>query len=265
MDKSTEIFTGTPEELAEHAAAIIILEAWRSVSGQGFFAMALSGGNSPRALYRLLRTGLHASRFLRHDLEPPKDGVQGDGTIGMPWNECLFFWGDERSLPPGDPRSNYRMAEESLFHGMEAGGLRVYRMEGEKVPDTAAAAYESLIRQSPAGSGGALREGFPMFDLVLLGLGPDGHTASLFPGNTGALEEKSRWVIAVQAPDLEPRVPRLTFTLPVLNHARTVLFFVPSVERASLATSIISGQRPELPASRVRPVQGRTLWFKAQP
>jgi len=265
MDKQMEIFTGTLPELTEQAAACIILEAWNCVREHGFFAMALSGGNSPRPLYRLLRTGIGADIFLRQGITPPKVTTEDNGTIGMPWHECLFFWGDERSVPPDDPRSNYRMAEETLFRGMENGGLRVYRMEGEKVAHEAAAAYEARIRTTPAGSGEALHGGMPRFDLVLLGLGPDGHIASLFPGNTEALEEKSHWVIAVPPPALEPRVPRLTLTLPVLNQARTVLFFVPSDEREELAESIISGSRPELPASMVRPVNGRTIWFKAQP
>lgn len=261
-----EHVTGTPEELTLLAAARIILDAHRSVRERGFFAMALSGGSSPKPLYRILRQGLKAEQFRRLGLQPPEGAEAPEGTVEMPWEASLFFWGDERCVPPESQESNFRMARETLFEGMDEDRVRLFRMEGEDADaGEAARRYEQSIRQSPLGAMEALEEGFPVFDLVLLGLGPDGHTASLFPVDRKALEERDRWVVATEIPDMEPRVRRLTLTLPVLERARTVLFFSPSEEKAALAASLMNGERPELPAAMLRPHRGRTLWLTAQP
>ncbi|TCD47882.1 6-phosphogluconolactonase [Chlorobium sp. N1] len=261
---SPEHFTGTPEELAEQAAALIILEAHRSVRRHGFFSMALSGGSSPRPLYRLLRQGLEREAFGHSGLPLPEAEPDAEGAFAMPWRNSLFFFGDERCVPPESLESNYRMARETLFSGMEEKGMQIFRMEGEdRVPEEAAKRYEALLLNSPIGTERKPEDRFPALDLVLLGLGPDGHTASLFPGDRKALQERERRVVATGVPPLEPRVRRLSLSMPVLNHARTVLFFSPSPEKAALAASIILGKRPDLPASMVRPEHGRTIWLTA--
>lgn len=196
---------------------------------QARFTLALSGGNTPRPLYHLLATEY------RHRVE---------------WNRVHLFWGDERYVPPDHPASNFRMARESLIEPLRIPSANVHAMPVEESsPERAAERYE-----------GHLREFFgtmPRFDLILLGMGADGHTASLFP-STPALAERKRWVTVGEAPT-EPRI-RLTLTLPVLNAGKCVYFLVTGIDKAEGVRSVLIENAP-LPAGLVNPRGGELMWW----
>jgi 6-phosphogluconolactonase len=221
------------ESLALAAADEFARSAAEAVRKKRLFRVALSGGSTPRALYRRLT-------------RPPHRGA-------IAWERIRFFWGDERCVPPGSKRSNYRMARETLLDPLEISPRQVFRMKGEEDPDAAARAYEQTLRRHAAGR--SLR-----LDLVLLGLGEDGHTASLFPG-TAALEAGRKLV----APNYVAKFSewRITLTYRALNEARRIVFVVSGAEKASTAAKILQKGRGwrELPAARVCPVRGSLLWL----
>jgi 6-phosphogluconolactonase len=228
------------ESLSLAAAALVAEVAEGSVRARGRFMFVLSGGRSPRMLYERLA-------------QPPF-------SERMPWSRISLFWGDERCVPPDHPHSNFGLAREALLSKVPLPAANVYPIPVTVVPPEAAAAqYEESLRaffQAEAG----LR--FPVFDLILLGLGEDGHTASLFAGDS-ALEEERRWTRAVRVTTASPPVPRITLTLPVINRARTVLFLVSGARKKKVVDEILS--EPEkaslrYPAARVRP-SGRLLWL----
>lgn len=219
--------------LAEAGAREIARAASDAVSDRGVFRVVLAGGSTPRALYRRL-TRAPYRRSIR-------------------WDRVRFFWGDERCVPPDDGRSNYRMARESLLGPLGIPARRVFRMRGEDDPRQAARVCEQAIRREFSGRPAR-------FDLVLLGLGEDGHTASLFP-STAALEETARLAAANFVPPLAEW--RLTLTYPALNAARRVVFLVSGEEKSPAARRILErlpGYR-KMPASRVSPRRGTLLWL----
>jgi 6-phosphogluconolactonase len=165
------------------------------------------------------------------------------------WSRCTLWFGDERCVPTDDERSNFGMARDALFDRLPGKDPDVRRIPGELGPDAGAAAYENELRA-------AFGEGIPRFDLMLLGLGPDGHCASLFPGDP-AVEERERLAVGVARAGLAPLVPRVTLTLPVLNAARHVLFLVMGADKAA-ATARAFGGGPDssVPASLVAPTDG---------
>jgi 6-phosphogluconolactonase len=226
----------TPQDLFHAAAEEVARAANESVRERGRFVIALSGGSTPKSLYTLLATNARAA---------------------LPWAQMFFFWSDERHVPPTDPESNYRMAEEALLSKVPLPEGNVFRVPAEN-PDAeeAALAYERTLRQFFPLRAGEL----PRFDLILLGLGPDGHTASLFPG-TAALQEKSRLVVANWVEKF--KTYRITFTLPVLNAARSVAFLVSGSDKASALHEVLEGDAPgeKYPAKLVRPAEGKLIWF----
>ncbi len=225
------------EGLSEAAAALWAKLAAEAISRQGHFAVALSGGSTPRGLYRLLAAA------------PWRDRID--------WGRCHFFWGDERLVPPDHPDSNFRLAREALLAPLSIPPDRIHRVPVEVgSPETVALAYEGELRRFFAPE--PMLEG-PRFDLVLLGLGSDGHTASLFPGKS-ALEESRRWVVATPPGRLPPPVDRVTLTLPALNAARAVAFLVAGADKAPTLRRVLAGD-PDLPAARVRPARGSLHWF----
>ena len=170
-------------------------------------------------------------------------------AMEVDWSRCTLWFGDERCVPPGDERSNFGMARDSLLAQLPDPPPDVRRIPGELGPDAGATAYEDELR-------GAFGEGVPRLDLVLLGLGPDGHCASLFPGDT-ALEERKRLAVGVERAGLAPWVPRVTVTLPVLNAARQVLFLVTGADKAEATARAFGGESdPRTPASLVSPAHG---------
>jgi 6-phosphogluconolactonase len=218
------------EVLAEAAARRFVDSARRAVARSDRFHVVLAGGSTPRALYRRLA-------------EPPhRDAV--------PWDKTFFAFGDERCVPPDHERSNYRMARETLFAPLQISESRVLRMKGEQTPADAARRYE--VRLGDLFLGRSRRH----FDLVLLGVGADGHTASLFPG-TAALAETERWVVANEVPGLGEW--RLTLTLPALNSARRVIFLATGEEKARAIAEAFGGveHAPPHPCERVAPFHAR--------
>jgi 6-phosphogluconolactonase len=227
-----------PQELAAEAVDLFIWLAEQAIAARGQFAVALSGGTTPKAVYSTLSS---------------------DRTR-LDWNKVLFFFGDERCVPPSHEESNFLMAQTSLFRPLDIPEGQVFRMRGELDSDLASREYEAVMRRnlSPTPAG------WPQFDLVLLGLGPDGHTASLFPG-TDALKEQNKWVV----PGLAPTgiTQRITVTLGVINHATVVLFLVAGAGKAPIARDILepasAGISP-YPAALVQPKTGRLLWYLDQ-
>ena len=225
------------EALALRAAELLALCAQEGAAARGRFAAALSGGDTPRALYRLLARQQFSQK--------------------VPWRHVRLYWGDERCVPPGDAASNYGMAHQTFIRHVPIAEANVCRMAGEDEPRRAALAYEKELRAL-----GALerpRSELPVFDLVLLGLGRDGHTASLFP-HSAALAEEERLCVATQAPD---GAARLTVTYPVINAARRVWFLVSGAAKAGMVAEVLEGMKiPEaLPAQGVGPVHGKLTWL----
>jgi 6-phosphogluconolactonase len=237
MSSSVEIRrVTTPQELFEAAAEEVIRAANQAVAERARFAIALSGGSTPKNLYTLLATNAGSS---------------------LPWDRMFFFWGDERHVPPDHPESNYRMAHEAMLAKAPVPAGNVFRMPTEN-PDASAVAeaYEQTLRKFSSSEASQV----PRFDLILLGMGPDGHTASLFP-ETAALSEKSRLVAANWVEKL--KTSRLTFTLPLLNAARCVLFLVSGTDKAAALRAVLESDAPgeQYPAKLVRPADGKLIWF----
>lgn len=208
-----------------------------AVRDRGRFAIALSGGRTPEKLYRMWA-------------ESERRRAQ------TPWDRVHLFWGDERYVPKDDPLSNFRMTREALIAHVSIPAANVHPMPGPEdsaSPQGAAEAYESELRRFFGSTP-------PAFDLQLLGLGVEGHTASLFPGSP-ALEEKTRWVMAVEAPVKPPK--RLTLTPVVLNQARSTFFLVSGEDKRQIISALRSEPEKAMsqyPAGRIRPA-GAPVWF----
>ena len=219
-----------------HAAAEEFVGAARvAIGAQGRFTVALSGGSTPKALYSLLAAN-YAS---------------------FVWDRMFLFFGDERHVPPTDAESNYRMVNESLLTRIAIPAENVFRVQAEN-PDAAAAAadYEGQLRSffdfSKPGE-------FPRFDLILLGMGPDGHTASLFPGSAG-LKEQSRLVIANWVEKF--KTYRISFTFPVLNNASEVMFMAAGADKADIVHQVLEARNvSRFPSQQVQPSDGQLLWM----
>lgn len=273
MKTPASFFAGSEPEITGHAAALIVSRAWLAVASRGRFTFVLSGGRSPRPLYLKLAAGVEEELMYLHDFpvpacqEPERAETIRDGLIRMPWNKTLFFWGDERCVPPDHPDSNYMLAQKTLLDASGIARNHIFRMPcNEATPEEAAKTYEETIRTVSGCRGSETSLKTPVFDLIVLGLGEDGHTASLFPDDPEALNEPRRLVVAVKAPQAHPRVPRLTMTFPLINHAETVLFFTEGEKRAALAETIMAGKAPSsLPAGMVKPRSGNLYWFISIP
>ncbi|HEV8307116.1 MAG TPA: 6-phosphogluconolactonase [Methylomirabilota bacterium] len=227
------------EAVAGEAAARVADLARQAVAARGRFAVALAGGATPRPAFRRLAR------------EPLRSAV--------PWGRTEVFWSDERCVAPEHPESNYRLARETLLDAVPIPAERVHRITGEAPdPAAAAAAYETEIARVLGGRPGGPP---PDFDLVMLGIGADGHTASLFPG-TAALAERIRWVVATRVPTLSV-ADRITLTYPILNRAACVLFLVVGADKAPALRAILEEPPdPErLPAQGVRPDAGGPVWL----
>lgn len=223
----------TPAVMAERAAHLLAEVCQEAVAERGVFRLAISGGSTPIPLFRLL-----ASK---------------DWAEHLPWDKIALFWVDERCVAPDHPESNYGMAKRELLAHVSA--TRWARMRGELAPEEAALLYEEQIRKEFALEPGAL----PRFDLILLGMGNDGHTASLFPDSPG-LAEKERLVVDQYVPSRKSN--RITLTLPVLNNARCCLFMVQGKEKHPVLSRVLNLlEEPVLPAQLVRPAVGDLVWI----
>jgi 6-phosphogluconolactonase len=231
----------TPEAVALAAADEFAAIATAAVAARGRCAIALSGGSTPKRLFQLL-----AAR----------------GADALPWSQIELWWGDERSVPPEHADSNYRMASQALLNPLGLDAANVHRMLGELADHAAAAAqYEQAL----AATLGAP----PIFDLILLGMGPDGHTASLFP-NSAALDEglgstPPRWVVAnqVTSPLVGGTATRLTLTAPAINAARQVRFVVAGPDKAAALAAVLEGPRDphRFPSQLIHPHPGELRWL----
>ncbi len=221
------------ESLSRAAAALLVDQANLAVAARGRFSVALSGGATPRRTYELLAA------------PPLKDQA--------PWDRVHVFWGDERCVPPDDPRSNARMAKEAWLDRVPIPPGQIHPLNCADDPAAAARQYEAKLREFFAGQP-------PRLDLVLLGLGPDGHTASLFPG-TPVLEEQERWAAAVYV--AEGDLYRVTLTAPLINQAARVAFLVAGGAKAEVLREVLHGPRDpaRLPAQLIRPQNGELLWL----
>jgi len=232
---SVEIFPAS-KEIAEAAAKLFATWAAGAVSARGRFIAALSGGKTPAGIYTLLAKAPFASQ--------------------IPWARVHLFWGDERCVPPDHADSNYRLVRELLLDYVPIPAANVHRVPAEMDPVEAAARYEGKLRAFFAPHG----NGFPVFDCILLGLGEDGHTASLFPG-TRVIRESARWVLGHYV-DAQ-KGWRITLTPPVINAARTVVFIAAGSGKAAVVKEILEGPlRPDtLPAQIVKPAGGDLVWM----
>ncbi len=219
--------------MAERAAHIFSAACEEAVSERGVFRVAISGGHTPVPLFRLLTKRAWAD--------------------ALPWDKISIFWVDERCVGPESPESNYGVARRELLGKVPA--VHYYRMRGDEAPEVAAQAYEKLLRDEFDLKGREL----PRFDFILLGMGADGHTASIFPGSP-ALEEKNRLVTEVYVPAKQE--DRITLTLPVLNNSRCCMFLVSGPEKHAALTDVLNLlSEPVLPAQRVRPPSGDLVWI----
>ena len=220
------------DELSTQAAREFSELAENAIAARGRFAVALSGGSTPKKMFQQLE------------------------NISMDWRYIHLFWVDERCVPPDHPDSNYRMTAEVLLNHIEIPERNVHRIQGELSPEQAVLVYEKELR-------GFFEEQLPVFDLILLGLGSDGHTASLFPGSP-ALQDKERWVVEVKhnTPP-PPLVDRVTLTFPVLKQAGEVIFLVSGKEKSGILSKIFksSSISDPIPVSELSDNQSNTRWF----
>ncbi len=268
MNRSSQKFLYHDNETAitEHATALIVAEAYHAIAERGRFLMVLARGNSPRILYKRLAQGVSGELLAKYRLPLPDGWSKSRQTLHQLPEKTWFFMGDERCLPVDHPDSNERMIQETLLPHSGIGEHHLVRMAGEKADtEEAAREYEDAIRTFfPIEESGTSNK-FPRFDLILLGLGDDGHTASLFADNAEVLQKQNRWVIALNAPFGKPPGKRLTLTLPLINHGRNILFFTTGKAKSELAEKIFLGHEKSVPASLVKPDKGILFWFTAQP
>lgn len=235
MNTSTEIRTFADRPALFRAAADeFIRQAHNAISSNGRFTVALAGGSTPKGLYGLLA-----------------------GNTALPWDKVYVFFGDERHVPPDDPESNFGMAREALLSKVAIPAENIFRIPTEN-PDASQAAqtYEETLRKFFQ-----VRDGeFPRFDLILLGMGPDGHTASLFPSGK-AWQEKKRWVVSDWVEKF--KTDRVTLTLPVLNNAAVVAFLVSGADKAATLKEVLEGSQPgeRFPSKLIQPVNGKLIWL----
>lgn len=233
------------ERLADAAARRFVLAANAAIQARGEFIVALSGGATPRSLYARLATEPFVS--------------------SLDWSRIHFLWGDERCVPPDHEAGNFRMARETLLDHVPVADANVHRIRGEDDPAKAAVTYEGVLRTVLRTPNGPPRHASgSRLDLVLLGLGADGHTASLFPG-AASLRTSAQWVVATY--DERASMWRITLTTIVINAAVEILFVVSGAAKAAIVQKVLEGPRrtPELPAQLIAPTAGRLVWLLDAP
>ena len=227
-----EVFTFASIARLARAAAETVVETLRAaIQERGHASFVLTGGGTPRPLYQLLANEYHSS---------------------LDWQRVDVFFGDERHVPHDDDDSNFLMARNTLLDGLPLDAARIFPMPTDSTPDADARAYEQTLRAHFDGD-------IPHFDLVLLGMGSDGHVASLFPGSS-LLDEAGRWVVAAEAPPRSPVRDRVTLTFPAINAARTVLFLVAGASKREPLTAVLRDPEDAPPAERVS-ARERLLWY----
>jgi 6-phosphogluconolactonase len=236
MDKTVREFS-SPYELAMSFAEDLVYMINESAKIQKFFTVALSGGSTPEILFKIL-----SDKFAKT----------------VPWHYVHFFWGDERCVQPTDPESNFGMTYRVLLSNIEIPEENIHRIKGEDDPLTEAARYSEEISRFTG-----KRDGMPLFDIVILGLGDDGHTASVFPDNLRLMESDKVCEVAVHPVSNQKRI---TITGRVINNARVVIFLVTGRKKAEVVEKILKNIPPaeNYPASYIVPVYGELRWFLDQ-
>jgi len=229
------------QAVAFAAASALVTRALDAIAARGRFSVALSGGATPLRFYSALASRIRAG---------------APGATSVAWDQVHLFWGDERAVPPDHPDSNYRAAHGLLLAHLRVPDANVHRIEGELDPGEAAATYEEVLRRQF----GIGPRAWPVFDLIFLGLGPDLHTASLFPGNA-ALDERERLAVATWVQGISTH--RITLTPPVINHARAVMFLVTGEEKAPALRDVLETEADPMrrPAQVVHLIDGDLVWL----
>jgi 6-phosphogluconolactonase len=222
--------------LSDAAAGLFVQQARQAAQVKGWFSVALAGGHTPQRTYQLL--------------------AQPHNRDRIPWGQLHVFWGDERCVPPDDPRSNARMARQALLAQVPVPPSQVHPIPCGQAPQAAAQQYEETLQTF-------FGDQPPRLDLVFLGLGENGHTASLFPG-TPVLDEQERWVAAVHV--AEQDMDRVTLTAPLINQAAVVAFLVSGATKAAILREVLEGPLDpnRLPAQLIRPSGGEVHWLLDQ-
>ena len=235
MKKQAEIIvTDSAAQLAKRGAEVFRHSAIKAAEDRGRFVAAISGGSTPRAMHRLLAEEPYLS--------------------AVPWSKVHLFWADERLVPAHDSASNYGAALQDFLKLVPIPAGQLHPMVPSGKPQSSAQAYQKQLIDFFGGP----EAGYPVFDLIFLGIGTDGHTASIFPADRTAVETRS-WVVAVKGGN--PNVHRLTLTAPVLNGARCVVFLVAGDDKAEIVQTILTDATAEMPAGRIQPTRGRLLWL----
>jgi 6-phosphogluconolactonase len=220
--------------LAQKATTLFHQTAKESIDRQGRFVVAISGGSTPKRMYRMLAEEPYGS--------------------AIPWEKIYIFWVDERCVPENDPASNYGSAKKDLLNRVPVPEAQVYPMPGELPPKQGAQKYQKALIEFFH-----LEDGrFPVFDLIFLGMGTDGHTASLFPGHR-TVDEKERMVVTVKGGD--PNVNRLTLTLPVLNRAKHIVFLISGKEKAATLKTVFKNHTARLPVQQIYASDKELTWL----
>jgi len=233
-ENSRVIVTPGIERLAAEGAELFQRTAVASVARTGLFTVAVSGGSTPRPMHRLLAE------------EPYRSSI--------PWKYTHMFWVDERLVPATDPDSNFGSAERDFLNQLTIPAGNIHPMSSRKPPAAAADDYEHELRRHFSRFSSAE----PVFDLIVLGVGEDGHTASIFPGDYNAIET-TRWVTVVKGGS--PNVERLTLTLPVLNQARCIVYLISGSKKAVVVRSLLTDASAQLPPQRIAPQRGEIIWL----
>ncbi len=223
-----------PDQLAKLAADIFAVAAKRCVAMHGRFTVALSGGSTPRGMHRMLAEKPYCS-----DIQ---------------WKKTHIFWVDERCVPRDNPASNYGLAKMDFLDRIPIPVEQIHPMPGEAPPEEGARRYERELKAFFQ----VKEERFPILDLIFLGMGKDGHTASLFPGKDLA-EAQERWVVAVKGGT--PDIYRLTLTYEVLNRAKEIYFLVSGMEKALIVKTVLENKDAALPAQKIQPINGKLAWL----
>jgi 6-phosphogluconolactonase len=232
MNKKNIKIADDANELARLAAERFVALSEQSIADQGVFSVALSGGSTPKKLYELLAS------------EPFRSSID--------WEHVHFFFGDERNVPPESDESNFKMVNNHMFSKVqELPSENIYRVAGEESAADAANKYEQELKDY-------FHNELPRFDLILLGMGPDGHTASLFP-DSPASEENVRWFVENWVEKFASY--RLTLTFPVINNASNILFMVAGSDKAAVLQQVFEGAKNKYPAQRVIPINGQLMWL----
>ena len=219
------------DALASMAANTILELSQKAIQETGRFTIALSGGSTPKTLCELL-----AAQYSQQ----------------IDWNHTFVFWGDERCVPPDDADSNYKMAQDALLDHVPLPASNIYRIKGEIPPEDTASQYQETLHKF-------FHDQLPNLDLILLGMGDDGHTASLFPG-TSAVNEHTRWVVPNYV--AAKQTWRITLTLPVVNNAANVMFLVSGSSKAQRLKQVLQGsyEKDQLPSQLIMPIKGNLIW-----